>query len=35
VKGEGGYVVMVNDESVEVSRRKKGELLHKLAIVQM
>lgn len=35
VKGEGGYVVMVNDESVEVSRRKKGELLEKLSLVQL
>jgi two-component system LytT family response regulator len=35
VKGEGGYVVMVNDESVEVSRRKKGELLQKLSLVQL
>lgn len=35
VKGEGGYVVMVNDESVEVSRRKKTELLQKLSLVQL
>lgn len=35
VKGEGGYVVMVNDESVEVSRRKKPELLSKLALVKL
>lgn len=33
VKGEGGYVVMVDDESVEVSRRKKNELLQKLSLV--
>ena len=35
VKGEGGYVVMVNDESVEVSRRKKNELLQHLSLVQL
>jgi two-component system LytT family response regulator len=35
VKGEGGYVVMTNDESVEVSRRKKNELLQKLSLVQL
>lgn len=35
VKGDGGYVVMVNDETVEVSRRKKSELLEKLSVVQL
>ncbi|MBK7665883.1 MAG: response regulator transcription factor [Sphingobacteriaceae bacterium] len=35
VKGEGGYVVMSDGESCEVSRRKKNELLSKLALVQM
>lgn len=35
IKGDGGYVVMCDGESVEVSRRKKNELLSKLAMVQM
>jgi two-component system LytT family response regulator len=35
VKGEGGYVVMSDGESCEVSRRKKNELLAKLALVQI
>ncbi|MBC7864879.1 MAG: response regulator transcription factor [Bacteroidia bacterium] len=34
VKGDGGYVVMTDGESVEVSRRKKAELLERLALVQ-
>jgi two-component system, LytTR family, response regulator len=33
VKGEGGYVIMSNDETVEVSRRKKNELLTRLSVV--
>ncbi len=33
VKGEGGYVVLSNGDSCEVSRRKKSELLQRLAIV--
>lgn len=33
IKGEGGYVVMADGESVEVSRRKKNELLSRLALV--
>ena len=35
VKGEGGYVVMSDGETCEVSRRKKNELLNKLSLVQM
>lgn len=35
IKGDGGYVVMCDGESVEVSRRKKNELLSKLAMVQL
>ncbi|MDO8999209.1 MAG: LytTR family DNA-binding domain-containing protein [Bacteroidota bacterium] len=35
IKGEGGYVVMSDGSSVEVSRRKKNELLSKLSLVQM
>ena len=35
IKGDGGYVVMSDGESVEVSRRKKNELLNKLALVQV
>ncbi len=34
MKGDGGYVVMTNGESVEVSRRKKNELLTLLAMVR-
>jgi two-component system, LytTR family, response regulator len=34
IKGEGGYVVMRDGSSVEVSRRKKNELLLRLSIVQ-
>ena len=33
VKGDGGYVVMSDGESVEVSRRKKNELLSKLSCI--
>jgi two-component system, LytTR family, response regulator len=33
-KGEGGYVTMSNGESVEVSRRKKNELLGRLVLVR-
>lgn len=33
VKGEGGYVIMSDDETVEVSRRKKAELVAKLAVI--
>ena len=35
VKGDGGYVIMSDDETVEVSRRKKNELLSRLAIVHL
>jgi two-component system LytT family response regulator len=35
VKGEGGYVIMSDGESVEVSRRKKAELLTKLSFIQI
>jgi two-component system LytT family response regulator len=35
VKGDGGYVVMSDGESCEVSRRKKNELLTKLTLVQV
>ncbi|MES2762303.1 MAG: LytTR family DNA-binding domain-containing protein [Bacteroidota bacterium] len=35
IKGDGGYVLMSDGESVEVSRRKKNELLHKLALIQV
>lgn len=35
VKGDGGYVVMTDGESVEVARRKKSELLNKLTRVQL
>lgn len=30
VRGDGGYVIMLNGESLEVSRRKKAEFLEKL-----
>ncbi len=33
VKGDGGYVVMSDGESVEVSRRKKNDLLNKLSCI--
>ncbi|HTF03675.1 MAG TPA: response regulator [Bacteroidia bacterium] len=35
VKGDGGYVIMCDDEPVEVSRRKKADLLVQLALVQL
>ena len=35
IKGEGGYVVMSNGESCEVSRRKKSELLQRLTMVSL
>jgi two-component system LytT family response regulator len=35
IKGDGGYVVMCNGESCEVSRRKKAELLQRLAVVNL
>jgi two-component system LytT family response regulator len=35
IKGDGGYVVMCDGESVEVSRRKKTELLLKLNMVSL
>jgi len=35
VKGDGGYVIMSNGDSVEVSRRKKNELLNKLTRLQI
>jgi two-component system LytT family response regulator len=35
IKGDGGYVIMSDDETVEVSRRKKNELLTKLTLVHL
>ncbi len=35
IKGDGGYVVMSDGSSVEVSRRKKNELINKLSMVQL
>lgn len=35
VKGDGGYVIMSDDDTVEVARRKKNELLSRLAIVHL
>lgn len=35
IKGEGGYVLMSDGETCEVSRRKKSELLGKLSLVQL
>ena len=35
VKGDGGYVIMSDDETVEVSRRKKNELLSRLTLVHL
>jgi two-component system, LytTR family, response regulator len=35
IKGDGGYVVMVDGETCEVARRKKNELLSKLSLVQL
>src|SRR4051812_22462581 len=34
IKGDGGYVLMVDGHSCEVSRRKKTELLNRLSIVE-
>ena len=35
IKGDGGYVIMCDDETVEVSRRKKNELLSRLTLVHL
>jgi hypothetical protein len=35
IKGDGGYVIMSDDETVEVSRRKKNELLSRLTLVHL
>ncbi len=35
IKGEGGYVIMCDGISCEVSRRKKAELLQRLAVVSL
>lgn len=35
VRGEGGYVLMSDGQSCEVSRRKKHELLNRLSIVEL
>lgn len=35
IKGDGGYVIMSDTKTVEVSRRKKAELLIRLALVQL
>lgn len=35
IKGDGGYVIMSDNETVEVSRRKKNELLSKLTLVHI
>ncbi len=35
VKGDGGYVIMSDNETVEVSRRKKNELLQRLTLVHL
>lgn len=35
IKGEGGYVLLVNGHSCEVSRRKKTELLNRLSILEL
>jgi two-component system LytT family response regulator len=35
IKGDGGYVVMCDGESVEVSRRKKTELLNRLSMLRV
>ena len=34
IKGDGGYVLMVDGQSCEVSRRKKTDLLNRLSIVE-
>jgi two-component system LytT family response regulator len=35
IKGEGGYVVMSDNETCEVSRRKKNELLSRLSLLHL
>lgn len=35
IKGDGGYVIMCDDEPVEVSRRKKNDLLAQLTLVHL
>lgn len=35
IKGEGGYVIMCDGVSCEVSRRKKAELLQRLTVVNL
>jgi two-component system LytT family response regulator len=35
IKGDGGYVTMSDNSNVEVSRRKKNELLTRLSLVQV
>lgn len=35
IKGDGGYVIMSDDETVEVSRRKKNELLSRLTLIHL
>lgn len=35
IKGDGGYVLMTDGETVEVSRRKKNELLTRLTMIQI
>lgn len=35
VKGDGGYVMMSDNASCEVSRRKKNELLNRLSLLQL
>lgn len=35
IKGDGGYVIMTDNETVEVSRRKKNELLQKLMLLEL
>lgn len=35
IKGEGGYVEMIDGKTCEVSRRKKAELLNRLALLEI
>jgi two-component system LytT family response regulator len=35
IKGDGGYVIMSDNESCEVSRRKKAELLNRLSFLHL
>jgi two-component system, LytTR family, response regulator len=35
IKGDGGYVVMTDNETCEVSRRKKTELLNRLSLLHL